>query len=201
MDVYSASMGNVDATCQTNSDVEFSKANGIYEISFNISHFLSMDTCSNIVQPLHMGYNANLDGNTFTLGFDVRLFSSSVSVNYGFTSMLLQPYFEIVDFSKEGSISPRRIISGIEFHFNDHTYIGNYYININMPGAAPMYCIVNKLGSVDLSNFPVPILTPDGKGVYSLCLMAFGDTMYMPVMQHFGYERDDLKLEPRSCHW
>ena len=201
MDLHASSMGNVNSSCEAYSNVAYSRADGLYTIDFNHTHFISTSSCTDIILPSHMGYHSNLDNNIFKLTFDITLLAISISNNYGYTSMILQTDYEIIDFSKTDSTSPRRVISGLTFSFNEHTYIGNYYINHNLPGISPMYCIVNINSTTEIFNFPISTLTADGMGVYSLCFMSHGDTLYIPILNHFGYQGEDQLLEPRSCRW
>jgi hypothetical protein len=160
---------NQNGYCGIDSYASFDQANAMLSADLNYTEFIHTSTCNTIVNPLSFGYFPTVDQNNFLLSLDVLSFSTAMAVNLG---ILL-----IADLGIASS-------SFYEFEFQNTTYLTGQYFDTRYPSMNTIVCIQN------MTAFPA-----GSKGVQAMCMYLLGQTLALPVFNHFGQS----KVEPVYC--
>ena len=168
---YVFSLSYVDSTlsnnigdCMTTSLSHYDLANSINVGTYIYDDFLNDPTCNTTVDPVHMGYDSVLNGDTFAMTLDSRTLIDSMSVNL---DLLLFSSLSIVGESHT-------------YHFENHgyNYTGNYYTDAWYVGMRPLFCLDNPGYQMDDDEL-------EG-GINNICFISIGDVTGLPIFLHFG---------------
>lgn len=149
-------------------------------------------SCRSTIRPEHWGYQNTSDGDSFDMALDMRSFVDTVGINNGIIPLPLRRQFVTV------ANTP-----SLRLPFNQYIYKGNFYIDVNYPGMRPIFCFVNMNMSFTVDMFPIPSMTPDGRGIYQLCFNAIGPSLTLPTLLHYGVGGKDTAYHntPAPCFW
>jgi hypothetical protein len=165
-----------------------------YSFTVDSDTYSNLAECNGVIgSPERFGFNRRTDGSSFTFKVDVRSFASAVSINKGFGSLRAQPRYETLHSAPQQAIE----------HLG-HTYFTSYYIDNSYPGMSPLLCLVEDLFPSTMTEYPSPLMTPDGLGVNQLCMLQVGEVVMLPTFQHFGDSpkgSNGVQAEPRPCSW
>lgn len=146
--------------CTESAFAYYDQANGVFVTNQNYSDFVSKSECLSAINPLSFGYYPTIDQNIFQLGIDVYAFATAVAVNSG---VLL-----INDLGVASS-------EFFDFEYANVTYRTGQYFDIRYPMMNTIICIQN-----------VTMIPPGTTGVSNLCMYQVGQTLSLPVFNHFG---------------
>lgn len=77
-----SSISNKHGTCLLPSDSTFDRSNAVLTIQYSYSQFmLPSSQCSSILNPSHVGYDADINGDYFRIKIDINTYATALSVN------------------------------------------------------------------------------------------------------------------------
>ncbi len=132
-------------------------------MNMNYTQFIQNTVCSAAVNPLSFGYFPSVDQGVFTLQLDVLAFSTAMAVNLGI--------LQVADLG----------IASTDFYsftYQNVSYLTGQYFDVRYPNMDTIVCIQNT------THFPAGV-----KGVTSLCMYLVGQTLALPVFNHFGTDK------------
>lgn len=74
-------ISNVDSDCNATSNSNFDAGTHIMSTTYSYNDFVTNPSCSRIVDPVQVGFDALYDGDQFTLSMDVRSLVTALAVN------------------------------------------------------------------------------------------------------------------------
>ena len=156
-------LGSVSGDCDVKSEVKFDAATSSFTMKYSFNDFNSSSSCSGAMNPTFLGYSPQMDGDDFTVRFDMRTIMAAYALNRGMAS--LDFYIQVLDSEFDNKVVTHQ---GDSYSF----FLG---IDPDYLGMSPVFCLV-----------PISRTLRPSYNFNQLCLVKIVDTFVYPHLNHFG---------------
>lgn len=155
--------------CTVTSYATFDQANVDLTTQLNFTQLVQDEICAEGINPLCFGYYGPVDDGIFQLSMDMNTFSTAMAVNLG-----------IVQISNLGQASA----TFLDIQVGNVTFLAGKYFDVRFPNMDTIFCLHN------VTAYPENV---DGTvhDVEQLCFYEFGQTLALPVFNHYGTSDED----------
>lgn len=155
--------------CPETSYASFDMANVDISASLNFSALVEDAICAYGINPLCFGYYGPVDDGVFEITMDMNAFSTAMAVNLG-----------VIKIANLGQASA----TFVDLKIGNVTYLAGKYFDTRFPFMDTIFCLHN------VTEIPT---AADGQvlGAQNLCFYEIGQTLALPVFNHFGTSKTD----------
>ena len=85
------------------------------------------------------------------------------------------------------------------FEHNGYTYSLTHYTDKWYEGIAPVYCLQNEYMAEN--GFYYESYETPANSINELCVFRFGESLAIPLFNHYGASGSESMSTPKSCSW
>ena len=182
-------LSDISGDCELSPDVSYNSMNGVLTMVYSENEFMVHKQCSEAIDPVAMGYQAEESGDKFEINVDTRSLATAFALNSDIMmpSILVDVYLWGISNTTVGCLP----------ELNTPGCTGDLYtfragIDPDLPGMDPVVCLI-----------PTKRNRPDSAYHFTnLCAMMVADQFVYPYTFHFGLSGVDGNNPyiPRQCN-
>lgn len=156
-------IGHNSNDCDVKSEVLFDPSLSQYTLKYSYADYSNSSNCIDSLDPKFLGYNAEMDGDDFSIRIDMRSIMSAYALNLNLGNIDI--FIQVTD---------DEFINKV-INYNGDTYSVFIGIDPDYIGMHPIFCLV-----------PISRTSMSSYNFDQLCLAKVVDTYVYPHLNHFG---------------
>lgn len=184
-----AAYADVSGDCDVGSTMLWDVNTGRMGMKMSFKEINGSENCLEAMDPVSLGYNAEINGDDFTVRFDARSLATAFAVNWDIMPVdLLSNVFDPLFDGKTIGCSAALNTPGC----GNDTYVFFMGLDPDLPGMAPIYCLRPLTRGRPASSYYFT----------NLCAIRVVNQYVYPFFQHMGIssEEGNNPYEPAPCN-